>query len=87
MDFGNRSWRLSLYLIGRSGKTTATSLFVHCNYTFTFYYQLPGLIHTKDKGCSRWGQFVMCNVGFLVAFTALLLLAMFEEELNAIIDL
>ena len=29
----------------------------------------------------------MSNVGFLIAFTALLLLAMFEEELNAVIDL
>ena len=55
--------------------------------TIYVYYQLPGLVHTKDKGCSRWGQFVMSNVGFLVAFAALLLLAVYEEELNAVIDL
>ncbi len=62
------------------GKLSSTCLlsFIHL--------QLPGLIHISDKGRVWWGKFAMINLGFILSFAALLLLAMFEDELNKVLS-
>lgn len=62
----------------------------HCksltdNSYIVVFLQLPGLMHMADEGRVWWGRFVMINLGFVLSFTALLLLALFEHELNDII--
>jgi hypothetical protein len=50
--------------------------------------QLPELIHSKEKQlCRRMVFFVMVNIGFIISFLALLLLAIYEEDLNTLITL
>jgi zinc transporter ZupT len=46
---------------------------------------LPELIHSKEKGRHRWGLFLAANLGFLLSFLALFLLAVYEETLNSLL--
>jgi len=47
---------------------------------------LPDLIHSKEKGRTRWGLFLMANIGFYISFIVLLLIAIYEEQLNSLIS-
>ena len=47
--------------------------------------QLPELIHVKEKGCVCFLLILMANIGFIISFVALLLIAIYEEELNTLI--
>ena len=61
-----------------------------CTYLF-FFLQLPELIHGGDyvkltKTGWRWSlRFFLTNLGFFIAFVVLLVLALYEEELNELI--
>ena len=56
-------------------------------YTHTHAHtQLPELIHLKQKGCLRWGLFLVLNIGFLISFVVLLLLAIYEDQLNNLVN-
>ena len=48
--------------------------------------QLPELIHSREKGRTRWMLFLMANIGFYISFVVLLLIAIYEEELNTLIQ-
>ena len=52
--------------------------------TYT-HVQLPELIHVKEKGCVRFFLIQMANIGFLISFAVLLVIAIYEEELNTLI--
>lgn len=53
-----------------------------------YHLQLPELIHSKEKrACKRLVLFAMVNIGFIISFIALLLLAIYEEDLNSLITL
>ncbi len=49
--------------------------------------QLPELIHSNEKGSSRWVMFLMANIGLIISFVALLLLAIYEDALNSLVSL
>lgn len=49
--------------------------------------QFPELIHSKQKGWRRVIMFVMINIGFIISFVALLLLAIYEEDLDTLVTL
>ncbi|XP_064396790.1 zinc transporter ZIP6-like isoform X1 [Halichondria panicea] len=48
---------------------------------------LPELIHSNEKGSSRWVMFLMANIGLIISFVALLLLAIYEDALNSLVSL
>ena len=46
--------------------------------------QFPELIRIKEKSYKRFVLFVMMNIGFIISYIALLLLAIYEEDLNTL---
>ena len=56
-----------------------------CWYTLCISTQFPEMIHSKEKGWRRVVMFVMINIGFAISFMALLLLAIYEEDLNTLV--
>ena len=55
-------------------------------YHFPFLFQLPELIHSKEKGYHRWGLFCAANIGFFVSFIVLFIIAVYEEDLNNLVS-
>ena len=53
---------------------------------FSLSTQLPELIHMKEKGGVRFLLILMANIGFFISFVILLLIAIYEEELNTLIS-
>lgn len=68
-------WGRGVVCGGGRGRTGIPSLFL----------QLPQLIHTKAKGWRRGISFLMINIGFILSFVALLLLAIYEEDLDSLV--
>ena len=49
--------------------------------------QLPELIHTDEKGCKRLIVILMTNIGFWVSFIILVLIAVYEDVFDHLIDI
>ncbi len=65
---------------GRVGVVTHTHIII------VFVLQLPELLHTKEKGRKKMGQFVLSMIGLSVGFAILLVIAIYEEELDSLIE-
>jgi len=46
---------------------------------------LPELVHLKEQGCIRCGQFIVSVIGFGLGFAVLLCIAIYEEQLDSLI--
>ena len=49
--------------------------------------QLPELIHINEKGCTRLALILMANIGFVISFVILLVIAIYEDELNTLVTI
>ena len=49
------------------------------------YLQLPSIIHNTEKGYMLAVIFIMASIGFAISFVSLLLIAIYEDELNQIV--
>ena len=74
---GYEAYSPSIYHDSRTHAHTHTHTHTHT--------QLPELIHSREKGRTRWILFLMANIGFYISFVVLLLIAIYEEELNTLI--
>ena len=61
-------------------------MFHASTHTHTHTHKLPELVHSKVKGCEKVGHLVFILIGFSTSFTILLLIAIYEEELNSLVD-
>ena len=48
--------------------------------------QLPELIHTDEKGYKLFFLTLMTNIGFFISFIVIVLIAVFEKQLNNTIN-
>ena len=48
--------------------------------------QLPELMHSKEKGVQKVIQVVMILVGMAIGFSILLVIALFEDSINFVVN-
>ena len=59
---------------------------VGCDGRLVSPLQIPELIRLKERRiCRRLVFFVMINIGFIISFLILLLLVIYEEDLNSLV--